>query len=238
MGKRVEVVVGGRLVSPELVRLLEHAKIIEPVTDMTRARALARARASAAAAVLPMRPEPVGRAPARLRLPLGVAFAFLLGASGALATLLKWGPRVFGRPGVATAGLVRTASPSGDSIQNQTTPQNRDVTPTQDTAPPHRKRSATLQASHRRELALIERAQASYANGEVPVALDLLAAHERQFRNGWLAEEREALRVRALIACGREAEARRTLRALADRHPRSPILRPLRQLMAEAEADR
>src|SRR6185369_15241310 len=68
------------------------------------------------------------------------------------------------------------------------------------------------------ELALIQQAQAAYADGNLPSALEALAEHGRRFPNGRLAEEREALRVRSLAGCGRPADARRALQAFADRY--------------------
>ena len=81
------------------------------------------------------------------------------------------------------------------------------------------------------ELALIQKAQAAYADGNLPSALELLAEHGRRFPNGRLAEEREALRVRSLAGCGRAADARRALQAFAERYPQSVLLPHLRETL-------
>ena len=56
---------------------------------------------------------------------------------------------------------------------------------------------------------------------------DLLAAsaeHERRFPTGWLAEQRDAMRVRSLAGAGRADEARRAAVAFGERFPRSALL--------------
>ena len=76
-------------------------------------------------------------------------------------------------------------------------------------------RPITAQESYAAELALLQRAQVAYAGRDFPGALALVAEHARQFPNGRLAEEREALRVRSLAprrACRRSAPRRRRVR--------------------------
>jgi MFS-type transporter involved in bile tolerance (Atg22 family) len=54
---------------------------------------------------------------------------------------------------------------------------------------------------------LIEVARAAMAKGELTATFTALGKHERDFANGRLAEEREALFIQALHAAGREVEA-------------------------------
>jgi hypothetical protein len=91
---------------------------------------------------------------------------------------------------------------------------------------PHRRpaRPATVQESYAAELDLLQRAQVAYADGALVDALAMIAAHGRRFPNGRLAEEREALRVRALTRAGRAEEAQRAAAAFAERFPRSVLL--------------
>ena len=56
------------------------------------------------------------------------------------------------------------------------------------------------------------------------MALDALAEHEATFPRGRLVEEREALRVRALVDAGRTAEAETKARAFRARWPNSVFL--------------
>jgi hypothetical protein len=74
------------------------------------------------------------------------------------------------------------------------------------------------------ELALLGRAQSWFGRHDFGRALALVAEHTRRFPNGRLAEEREALRVRALAGAGRTDEARRAASSFAERFPRSVLL--------------
>ena len=71
------------------------------------------------------------------------------------------------------------------------------------TAPPASGRDVSLSA----ERALLEVARAAMAKGELPATFSALEKHQREFANGRLAEEREALFIQVLHAAGREAEA-------------------------------
>lgn len=58
------------------------------------------------------------------------------------------------------------------------------------------------------ERALLDTARVALARGELDKVLDAVARHERDFPKGKLAEEREAIAVRALARAGRRDEAR------------------------------
>jgi hypothetical protein len=93
------------------------------------------------------------------------------------------------------------------------------------TAKPHRStRSATAQESYAAEIHLLTRAQVAYASREFTDTLALVAEHGRRFPSGRLAEEREALRVRALAGAGRTEESRRAAAAFTSQFPRSILL--------------
>lgn len=74
------------------------------------------------------------------------------------------------------------------------------------------------------ELALLEPARGAIARGDNAGALSAIARHEREFQPGLLAEERSALRVRALWGMGRTSEAEAAARAFRARYPRSALL--------------
>jgi hypothetical protein len=61
-------------------------------------------------------------------------------------------------------------------------------------------------------------------------ALPPLTEHARRFKDGTLAEEREALRVKALAGLGRTTEARRAAAAFGARFPRSVLLPAVNQM--------
>jgi len=74
------------------------------------------------------------------------------------------------------------------------------------------------------ELALLEPARNALARGDSAAALAAIARHEREFEAGFLAEERSALRVRALWSMGRISEAEAAAKAFRARYPRSALL--------------
>ena len=65
---------------------------------------------------------------------------------------------------------------------------------------------------------------AAVARQDFGAALAPIAEHVRRFAHGHLAEEREALRVKALSGLGRSEEARRAANAFESRFPRSVLL--------------
>jgi len=73
-------------------------------------------------------------------------------------------------------------------------------------------------------------ARSAVARQDFGAALGLLTEHARRFKEGRLAEEREALRVRALAGLGRTEEARRAAGQFQARFPRSVLLPAVRQM--------
>lgn len=78
--------------------------------------------------------------------------------------------------------------------------------------------------SYADELALLEPARSGISHGDYAAALSVLARHRREFPNGQLVEEREALRVRALWGLGQKSAARSAAKAFRKRYPRSALL--------------
>lgn len=74
------------------------------------------------------------------------------------------------------------------------------------------------------ELALLEPARSSIARGSYATALTAIAKHQHEYPSGQLAEEREALRVRALWGLGQEPAARAAAASFRKRYPRSVLL--------------
>ncbi|MDF3070583.1 MAG: hypothetical protein K0R38_6184 [Polyangiaceae bacterium] len=79
------------------------------------------------------------------------------------------------------------------------------------------------------ELEILEPARQAIARGNYAAALEAVARHEQSFPSGQLAEERSALRVRALWSSGRRAEARAAAAVFASRYPRSGLLAWMRE---------
>lgn len=73
------------------------------------------------------------------------------------------------------------------------------------------------------ELRVLQPAQRAVARKDFASALAAVAEHQRRFPSGRLAEEREALRVRALLGLGRSGDAQRAGVAFRRRFPRSAL---------------
>jgi outer membrane protein assembly factor BamD (BamD/ComL family) len=109
---------------------------------------------------------------------------------------------------LAPSGLVNVASPQPSAVPKTARPEP----------------SLTARESYTAELSLLQRAQAAYTDRNFATTLLLVSEHTRRFPNGRLAEEREALHVKALIGAGRVDEAHRAASAFATRFPRSALL--------------
>jgi hypothetical protein len=74
------------------------------------------------------------------------------------------------------------------------------------------------------ERAILDVARAALARGEGAPAIEAVRRHEREFPDGVLVEEREAIAVRALVAQGRRDEARARAAEFRRRFPNSVSL--------------
>ena len=82
------------------------------------------------------------------------------------------------------------------------------------------------------ERALLDRAQNALENARPAEALVLTRQHERTFAGGKLAQEREAMAIRALVDLGRTAEAGRRAARFHARFPRSVLWPTIEALLA------
>jgi len=224
---------------PELEAFIEPRRLTRRLPAETRARVLARAsqRGVAGRLLPPAHLHDRGDSPAPVRARSLARLA--VAASVVLAAGTVWGivsfprqPAVEVRPDVRPAVQPATsAAPHVQAAPAVTIP----AAPLPPTAAPsaaieapaHRPRPAAPRDAFAVELELLQRAHTDYTHRDLPGALALLAEHARRFPNGRLAEEREALRVRALLAAGRNAEAHRVAAAFAVEFPRSALLQRL-----------
>jgi hypothetical protein len=199
--------------------LLENCRTIQPVPDVVRVRSQERARSAMRASAIPMAPVLLARR-RRLVVAIAASVAFVLGAGVTAAALYGRAPRKLppSAQGPSERPLLhdsRFGSPPATVLDPEIidpgTPQRAD-------------RAVSARESYGAELKLLQRAQAAYASGNLSQALTLVAQHGRRFPSGRLAEEREALRVRALANAGRTQEADRAAKAFATRFPRSVFL--------------
>jgi hypothetical protein len=195
--------------------LLERERETLSLSPAVRARALTRARAAVLAGSVR---SPVSTGHPRLRWSAAVGLACLVGGTvGATASQIhaRWspppGPSLAARPVEASQPPAMQPSPA---------------TPSTPASPPRHvaTRRASTTDSAREELSLLGRARASVAREDFATALRLVAEHARRFRDGRLAEEREALRIKALAGLGRMEEAVRGAVEFGVRFPHSVLL--------------
>jgi TolA-binding protein len=79
-------------------------------------------------------------------------------------------------------------------------------------------------ASLREEERLLDVARNAIVAGDFQAAVDATLQHAKTFPHGSLAEERDALRIRALAKLGRKEEARSALDRLRSQHPHSFLI--------------
>jgi hypothetical protein len=225
---------GGRL-SPEVRALLERERAIPPQPASVRARALARARAISASASKPAAPVSAGALSGR-RWAGAAALLCVLGAAvGAAAYQIR--VRLAPLPSNRLAGSTVRAAALALSSSPVAAPFDASVPPPARAAVSSAivLRATVLRAkaeAGREELPLLRQAQAAVAQDDFAAALPPLVEHARRFKDGSLAEEREALRVKALAGLGRIEEARREAAAFGARFPRSVLLPAVHQMVA------
>jgi hypothetical protein len=122
-----------------------------------------------------------------------------------------------------------TVAPSPDAPAPTASPLTTSAAATAPASSP----SAPSKPGHDSDLAaersLLEDARAAIVRGQGATALSTLDRHASQFPRGRLSEEREALRVQALVAAGRRTEARERAERFRDVYPRSLALPALEQ---------
>jgi hypothetical protein len=84
------------------------------------------------------------------------------------------------------------------------------------------------------ERALLDVARSALARGEAGEAIAATERHAREYPDGSLVEEREAIAVKALVALGRMGEARRRAHALEQRFPNGLTVRAVRAAVGDA----
>ena len=212
--------------SPETRALLERERVLPPVPAAQRARAIARARASLATAVAATTTVPTRARPGR-RLAAAAAAVLASAAVGAAAyeirARLAQPPHVEPAPRPAPVVAIAPSPPTPAATVAETP-----AAPEPTLAAPGLSRAETARA----ELRLLREARAAVARKDFATALVPIAEHTRKFKNGRLAEEREALRVKALSGLGRTEEARRAAAAFRARFPRSVLLPAVSQMPA------
>jgi hypothetical protein len=99
-------------------------------------------------------------------------------------------------------------------------------------APPAPPASVPDEGTLHDEVAALDRARAALAGGDATGALSAIAAYERAFPRGALADEASMLRIEALARAGRRDDARTEAARWLARDPQSPHARRLRAILA------
>jgi TolA-binding protein len=87
-------------------------------------------------------------------------------------------------------------------------------------------------------VSVLELARSAIAEGDTARALRIVNEYERQFPKGDLREEAETIRIEALIARGRDAEALDAASTFLATSPNSPHARHVRAMVASLRASR
>lgn len=220
---------------PEDIRtLFSVERFIEPQPEDVRHRVVERARAS-----LPrnQRVRPYASPARRLKLGMAAAAAVVLFAFGAVAFQVGYrfkrtAPRT---PTPALASSV--AVERGESA-----PTLAVLPPRPDPDPVAFVRAAKPKAigsvrvlsdseAYARELPVLQPALDAVSREDFAAALVAIAAHQRKFPSGQLAEEREGLRIKALVGLGRMSEATRAGSAFRERFPKSAMLGQILEIL-------
>jgi hypothetical protein len=208
--------------SPETRALLEQERELTPVPATVRARAMARARAALVASPPTRRFAPTA-APRTRWAAVAALLCLISGGVGVAAYQI--------RARLVQAPHERPALPPVVKVASTAPAQPiADVSPTPETAigTPRLSRADAARA----ELRLLRQARAAVAREDYAAALPPIAEHARRFKDGRLAEEREALRVKSLAGLGRKEDAHRAAAAFRARFPRSVLLPAVSQMSA------
>ena len=212
---------------PELRTLLDQERVIAPLSTLQRARAMARARAALNAPVAATH-APFRAAP-RLRWAAAAAAGLVVSAALAAAAYeihARFAPGPMARPAAVVSVPKIVANAPASSAPAVAVPELLPAPAAPTVASP----SPSPVDAAREELHLMRQARAAVARGDFAEAISPINEHTRRFRNGRLVEEREALRVKALVGLGRSQEARHAAAAFRTRFPRSVLLPAVGQM--------
>ncbi len=216
--------IGSRGLSPQVRLLLDEERAIRAQPAAVRARAVARARAALAVRVAVSAEPP----PVPVRSPWVASVTLACAVSAAVNVAAYQIHAHFMHTSASPAPVVAVANaPEPPAIAAPID----EATPASALTPPTRLKRSTTGPS---ELRLLSRARAAVAHADFYAALPLIAEHARRFRDGRLAEEREALRVRALAGLGRDEDARHVATAFRTRFPHSVLVPAVGQMSATA----
>jgi hypothetical protein len=198
---------------PDLEELFVAERALVPYRDEIRQRAFARAKLATPPVTAPVATTPT-RSLGRGQWFVGTGVALGIASVGAALFVIRH------RPG----HLSETAPQPTGAAPEVTAPDIVRGTLSDSQEPSPRSRGTVQAEEYARELRILEPARRAFARGDMPAVLQAAEEHERMFPHGGLAEERDALRVRALFRQHRDDEARRAAAAFRKRFPHSVLL--------------
>ena len=218
--------------SAKVRELLDEEVAIPALPAAARARAVARARA-AIEADFGAPATPTERASAAVPARWAASIALALAASAAVGAV------AYGVAHWTSEKAPVEAHPAMVGASPKTSVPAAIPTPIDEPPPPPRSHGLPLRLSPagaiHAELLLLRPARAAVARGDFAAALHPIAEHARRFKDGRLAEEREALRVKALVGLGRTDEARLAAAGFRAHFPHSVLLRAIGQISPGGE---
>jgi hypothetical protein len=164
--------------------------------------------------------------------PLALAVAFALGGGVGAATYATFAAKpptivYVDRPSPA-APAVASAIERHDALEGAPSPGVTASGPPASRAVTSGSGRAVAAASLAAQQTLLDEARAAFGRGENEAAMRAIAAHERRYPDSLLAEEREALAIKVLVATGRYDQARTRGARFVEQHPRSLLLPAVR----------
>lgn len=184
--------------------------------------------------------------PRRVKLGLAAAAMVMLSGMCALAFFAGYNAKS-GNPGTPTKG--RTAAPPVTQLVpipsivvaivplTPTPVHSASAEPTHTVAhldkntPVGTARGAIDIEAYTKELQVLQPARQAVTRGDFTTALSAVEEHQKQFPSGKLAEEREALRIKALVGLGRSGEAQRAGAMFRARFPHSALLKRIDEML-------
>jgi len=222
--------------TPRVESLFEAERIIVPEPDEVRRRVLRRAQAAVAHG-LPVRGTTVGSGSR------GVFFGKVAAAIVLLVGLTAVGYELGYRRSRVVPKVVAPSVAPSPAVMPEPVPVPAEVAAVIDSLseplpalPRHPTKHRSLSAAiggdpYAMELRLLRPAQLALGRSSFANALALVVEHQRRFPSGHFAEEREALRVKALVGLDRREEARKAAAAFQVRFPNSALLARIQAML-------
>ncbi len=223
--------------SPSVEALVAQERMPPAQPADVRARMLSRAEAAILAGPPATQPVPVTRLAAKQSLAAGTV---AVAAAGIVAAIYFFGGSAPNVPAAkapvaakppAAVPLERSSAPTSGSEPAPVAPSPRAL-PVETPVPSARSTSSSRQESGPEEIQLLSRARQADARHDYAEVLSVLSEHERKFPAGRLSEEREVLRVKALVGLGRTDQARRTAARFRRQFPKSVLLHKVDEMLA------